>query len=138
MPKPGFSALRQGLYEQGIATRYAERLVTELREHRVDLEAERLAAGDSRSEAALRANQRLGSDAAIVAHVLARPELRGRCSGVRAALRALQPLGAVDAQWSGGTVAAPVIARWTVSVSLGSLMTVAMLFVLAQSIATGV
>lgn len=137
MPDSGFSALRQSLYERGVATGYAERLVTELREHRVDLEAESLAAGDSRSEAALRARQRLGSDAAIVAQVLARPELRGRWSSFRAALRPLQPVGSAGAYWSGGAVAAPTIARWTASVGLGALVTVAMLFALARTIAIG-
>ena len=41
-------SLRRRLYEQGIAKRYAARLVVELREHRDDLEAARLAAGDAR------------------------------------------------------------------------------------------
>ena len=138
MPDHGFSALRRNLYERGIATSYAERLVTELREHQADLEAERRAAGDSRTAAAARAGRRLGSDAAIIEQVFARPELRGRWSGVRAVWRQLPPLGVVSAQSTGGAVAAPCIARWTASVSLGSLLTVAMLFVLAQAIALGV
>ena len=138
MPDGDFSALRRNLYERGVAAGYADRLIAELREHRIDLEAERLAAGDSRSAAALRAGQRLGSEAAIAAQVLARPELRGHWSSLRALLRQLQPLDAVGAQWSGSAVAAPVIARWTASVSLGSLMTVATLFALARTITLGV
>lgn len=138
MPDTGFSALRRGLYERGIASRYAQRLVAELREHRIDLEAERLAAGDSRAAAALHAKQRLGRDTAIVAQVLARPELRGRWAGVRAAVRPLQPLGTVSGHWPDGGLAAPAIARWTASVSLGSLATVATLFALARTIAVGV
>ena len=104
-------SLRRRLYEQGIAKRYAERLVVELREHRDDLEAERLAAGDARSVAAAKAIQRLGSDSVIVAQVLARPELRGRWSRFRAACRALQSLDMGTLHWSGGGVAAPVIER---------------------------
>ncbi len=138
MPSNRFSMLRRSLDEQGVARRYAERLITELREHRADLEEERLAAGDSAREAALRARQRLGCDAAIVAQVLARPELRGRWSGFRAALFARQPLGAVGAPSSGEALTAPVIARWTASVSLGSLLTVALLLALARSITLGV
>ncbi len=138
MPDIDFSALRRSLYERGVATGYAERLVAELREHRVDLEAERLAAGDTRSEAVARARQRLGSDAAIAAQVLVRPELRGRWSSVRAALRPLLPVNALGAHRSVEPAAAPAIARWTASVSLGSLLTVAMLFALAQSITTGI
>ena len=88
--------------------------------------------------AAQRAGQRLGSEAAIAAQVLARPELRGHWSSLRALLRHLHPLGVVGAQWSGSAVAAPVIARWTASVSLGSLMTVATLFALARTITLGV
>ncbi|NIW23145.1 MAG: hypothetical protein GWN29_00470 [Gammaproteobacteria bacterium] len=110
----------------------------ELCEHRTDLEAERLAAGDSRSQAAAQAKKRLGSDAVIVAQVLARPELRGRWWRVRAALRQLQPVGATGAHWSGGAVATPIIARWTASVGLGSLLTIALLFALARSITLGV
>lgn len=138
MPDIRFNALRRSLYAQGIATDYAERLVEELSEHRRDLEAERLAAGDLRSVAAERAMRRLGRDAAIVAQVMARPELYGRWSRIRAWLRPLQPFGTAGTHWSGGAVAAPAIARWTASVSLGSLLTVATLFVLAQSIALGV
>ncbi len=137
MPSNDFNALRRGLYEQGIATSYADRLVAELGEHRADLEAERLAAGDSRSEAATRAKRRLGSEMAIVAQVVSRPELRGRWSNVRAALRTLLPLEAGGVHCSGGNIAAPVIVRWTASVSLGSLLTVALLLALAQSITIG-
>ena len=138
MPESGFSVLRRSLYERGVDAGYAERLLAELREHRVDLESEQLAAGDSHTEAALRARRRLGSDAAIVAQVLARPELRGRWSSIRAALRPLKPFGAVNDHWFGDVAAPPAITRWTASVSLGSLMTVVMLFALAQSITTGV
>lgn len=138
MPSNGFSILRRSLDEQGVAKRYAERLITELREHRADLEEERLAAGDSVANAARRARQRLGCDAAIVAQVLARPELRGRWSGVRAALFARRPVCAVGAPWSAEALTAPAIARWTASVSLGSLLTVALLLVLARSITLGV
>ena len=137
MPDIDFSALRQGLYEQGVATGYAERLVAELREHRVDLEAERLAAGDPRAEAAVRARQQLGSDAAIVAQVLARPELRGRWSSLRAALRPLQAIGVAAFMGRAALVAAPALARWTASISLGALATVVMLFALARTIAIG-
>ena len=137
MPEFDFSSLRQGLYERGVAAGYARRLVAELREHGVDLEAERLAAGDSRAEAALRARQRLGSDAAIVAHVLARPELRGRWSSLRAALRLSPSIGVTGVHGSGGAVAAPALARWTASISLGALATVVMLFALARTIAIG-
>lgn len=138
MPDIGFGALRQALYEQGVAAGYADRLVTELREHRRDLEAESLAVGNSPSKAALCAKQRLGSEAAIVAQVLARPELRGPWSSLRAALRPLQlAFASGETQWPAGMIAAPAVARWTASVSLGTLITIAMLFALAQTTAIG-
>jgi len=138
MPDPGFGALRQALYEQGVAAGYADRLVTELREHRFDLEAEGLAVGESPCKAALAAKQRLGSEAAIVAQVLVRPELRGTWSSLRAALRPLQlAFASGGTQWPAGTIAAPAVARWMASVSLGTLVTVAILFALAQTTVIG-
>jgi hypothetical protein len=140
MRDPGFGDLRKALFAQGIAASYADRLVMELREHHLDLVAEGLAAGDSPERAESSARHRLGNDVAIIAQVLARPELRGRwSSGVRAALKPLQlafaPLGP---QCLGGAVTAgPAIARWSVSIGLGTVLTLGLLFGLARTIALG-
>ena len=137
MPEVPFAKLRRALYAQGISARYAERLLTELREHRIDIEAESIAAGGSTDEAARQASRRLGRDTVILAQVLARPELRGRWSGFCAMLRSMQPvLACADAGWP-DTVGAPAIARWSVSITLGSVLTVTMLFALAQAVVIG-
>lgn len=132
-----FEQLRAILVDRGISARYADRLIVELEDHYFDVEAERLAAGDGRADAASTARESLGSDASIAAQVLSRPELSGRCCGIRLALRPIA-LALIAGSWGGGaTLAAPAIARWGASIAFGSMVTVALLFAMARTMAVG-
>jgi hypothetical protein len=64
------------LVEGGISPRRARRILLELEDHRLDLVAERRELGATLPEARAEADARLGSDDMLVAHLLARPELR--------------------------------------------------------------
>lgn len=76
MPDPRqFEALRLELLRGGTAPVYVERTLLELAEHYADLEADARDAGLSPAEAERRAREQIGDDHAIVAAVLARPEL---------------------------------------------------------------
>ena len=75
MPETRFEALRLELLKGGVAPFYVERTLIELEEHCTDLENAALAAGLDRHEAARRARESLGDEAAIVAAVLSKPEL---------------------------------------------------------------
>jgi hypothetical protein len=75
MPNREFEALRLELLRGGVSPIYVERTIIELGEHYEDLERDALGAGMSREEAAKTARTMLGSEQAIVAAVLARPEL---------------------------------------------------------------
>src|SRR5690606_19344337 len=76
MPDRRFERLRLELLHAGIAPAYVERTVVELADHYEDLESAARDAGRDAEEAARWAKQALGSEAAILAAVLARPELR--------------------------------------------------------------
>lgn len=77
MPNPQFESLRLDLLRSGVAPRYVERTIVELREHYGDLESAAIAAGLPVDEAAHLARAALGSDRAIAAAILAHPELLG-------------------------------------------------------------
>jgi hypothetical protein len=75
MPDRGFHELERQLLQGGIARAYVERTILELTAHCADLERDALAAGLSRAAAARAARTALGSERAISAAILARPEL---------------------------------------------------------------
>jgi hypothetical protein len=133
-----FERLEAILLGRGVASGYAERLIAELDDHCCDLESEHRAAGESASAAASMARDSLGSDLAIVEQVLVRPELRGRWSAIRAALRPLTAVLPLEPLALGGAVAGPALARWGVSITFGALLTVALLFAMARTVAIGV
>jgi len=133
MPDPGFEQLRQALFTRGISKTYTDRLIAELGEHYFDLEADRRAAGEAPPQAAAAARQALGSDTAIVMQVLARPQLRRWDPWVARLIGWAHGEAALL-----GPIAAPVIARWSASISLGVILTVGLLFALARAIAIGV
>jgi hypothetical protein len=133
-----FEQLRTILYDRGVCARYANRLVAELEDHYADAEAEQLAAGCSRDEARLTLTEQLGPSAAIAAEVLAHPELRGRCCGLRAVLRPMfSMLASTDRTTWDGVATAPAIARWSASITFGSMVTCALLLAMAQTMALG-
>jgi len=134
MPEPYFARLRLKLAEQGISARYIDRLVGELEDHAQDALTERRSDRiDRGSDSWL--TERFGSDAVIVAQVLARRELRGRLCGFRIALRPLaQHVGSVHAVATGGALWMPTLMRWSASITCGSFVTAALLFAMARSI----
>ncbi|HEX5047142.1 MAG TPA: hypothetical protein VFX89_08490 [Gammaproteobacteria bacterium] len=70
-----FESLKLELLRGGVAPSYVERTILELREHCEDLEADALAAGLEKEQAARLALAQLGSEESIAAAVLARGEL---------------------------------------------------------------
>ena len=75
MPDERFESLRLELLRGGVAPLYVERTILELGEHYADLDSAALASGYGAEEAARAARAALGSERAIAAAVLARPEL---------------------------------------------------------------
>ncbi len=71
-----FDGLREQLLRAGIAPRHVRRTLAELRHHHDDLMAEERAHGVRGAAADAAARERLGSDDALAAAVLARPGLR--------------------------------------------------------------
>src|SRR5688572_13605611 len=68
-------SLRLELLKGGVTPFYVERTIVELTEHYSDLESAALAAGLPADEAARSASAALGDEHAILAAILARPEL---------------------------------------------------------------
>ena len=68
-------SLRLELLRCGVTPFYVDRTIAELGEHYADLETAALDAGLSAEEAARSASSALGNERAIVAAILARPEL---------------------------------------------------------------
>jgi hypothetical protein len=75
MREARFESLRLELLRSGVTPLYVERTILELEEHYCDLENAALAAGFSADESARVAQDALGSERAIAAAILARPEL---------------------------------------------------------------
>jgi hypothetical protein len=71
-----FWALRERLLREGVAPKHVRRTVTELEAHRQDIVVELRDRGVPAAQAEVEARARLGSDDALAASVLARPELR--------------------------------------------------------------
>lgn len=71
-----FATLPERLLRAGVSPRRIGRLLGEIEAHFDDLVTELQASGLSRAESEARAEERLGSEDAIVADVMARPELR--------------------------------------------------------------
>ena len=68
-------SLRLELLKCGVTPFYVDRTIAELGEHYADLQSAALDAGLSAEEAARSASSALGNEGAIVAAILARPEL---------------------------------------------------------------
>lgn len=71
MPTRRFNSLRDRLTAEGIAPRYAQRLISELAQHWGDLVEAACAEGLSHGEAARHADQQIGTDEAIVEQIRA-------------------------------------------------------------------
>jgi hypothetical protein len=138
MPSAGFERLRGSLFERGISERYSQRLLAELEDHFEDLETEFRRSGRPAAEAVQAARAGLGSDDAILACVLSRPELARVDGWLNAVVRSLLMTFAPPLQPAVGHAdTGSAIARWSVSISLGTVLTVAMLLGLASTVASG-
>jgi hypothetical protein len=136
--EPYFERLATNLAEQGVSARYIDRLVAELEDHCADAAAEQGIAACPATPSEW-PRDRLGDAAAIVSQVVARPELRGRLSSCRVALRMLGSHGGGLAIRLGDTsMAGPVVMRWSASIACGATLTAALLLAMAQSIALNV
>jgi hypothetical protein len=126
MPDREFHALRGQLLNGGIARIYVDRTILELREHFADLEGDALAAGLSSAAATEAARTALGSEQAISAAVLARPELLAwnrRWPRVAACVTSVVFVGAVaEAPFVFCFHRAPDILRWSVAGALAAVL----------------
>lgn len=71
-----FESLSRRLVRAGIAPRHVRRLIAELEAHFIDLVAELRSTGLSQAECASQAAARLGTEDALAASIIARPELQ--------------------------------------------------------------
>jgi hypothetical protein len=122
MPDREFHDLRSQLLNSGIARIYVERTILELREHCADLEGDALAAGLSTAAAKEAARTALGSEQAISAAILSRPELLAwnrRWPRVAACMSSVVFVGAVaEAPFVFCVHRASDILRWSVAGAL--------------------
>jgi len=139
MQAPELDRLRLALLEGGVAPRFVERTILELREHYLDIAAAALDSGRSPDEAGELARAALGSERSIAAAVLAEPALlsfdrrwprSARWLRAAAFYLVLPAVPVVYCTQHGGT-----IVRWGASVSLGMMITSALLFLLQSFIA---
>ncbi len=86
------SALKERLLRAGVAPRRVSRIMAELEDHLDDLLAELAARGLDEASALAEAHERLGSEDALLASVLARPELKPWASRRPAVAFGLLPL----------------------------------------------
>ena len=142
MPSPKLNALTTSLRDGGVSSAYINRLVAELDDHYADLELEERATGREPAAAAVEALRRLGRQDTIAAEVLAKPELRSWPYRWPWIVRLLRPvlllllLPAVPVLACSGR--GPAIARWSVSISLGVVLTGGLLLAMAESILSAI
>ena len=84
--------LGRQLLRGGVGRRHVRRALRELRDHREDLVARMVAAGQERALALRDARQLLGDPAVLAARMIARPELRSRAQRFAWLLFGLAPL----------------------------------------------
>ena len=75
MREQPLESLRLELLRSGVAPFYVDRTIEELEDHYLDLESAALSSGASPEEAARNARESLGDARALVAAIVARPEL---------------------------------------------------------------
>lgn len=137
-PDLDMTELETRLLRAGIAPRHVRRTVTELREHMEDLVAAEHATGLSLPEARSRAARQMGSLDALVAEMRARPELRSwahhypRIAVLVYSLTCIALLPALPVL--AGVAHASLIARWSLCLMFGALVTASMFLVLQLSI----
>ena len=117
MPGGRFANLKERLLRAGIAPRPLRRLILELETHFDDLVSELRAAGLSEEDSRAQAAARLGTDAALEASILARPELKSWARRRPWAAFALLPLISMPLQF----VATMLLTMGAYRFSVGSL-----------------
>ena len=138
MRKPDFKQFKTSLLDAGIAPKHARRAATEIREHYDDIVEAHVASGLSRDVARRFAMQDIGDLGEIAAAMSAYPELRcwalrfPRLAVVVYPLTCLALLPAVPV--FAGVAHAPQVARWSMSLFLGALVTATMFLVMQLSI----
>lgn len=80
MSRPRFEDLQERLLTKGVAPRHVRRYLAEMQDHYDDLLDAELAKGAARTDAETRARAQLGSNEALAAAMLNRPELRSYAS----------------------------------------------------------
>lgn len=138
MPRPNFRQFRTSLLEAGIARKHADRAVIEMRDHYEDIVDAQIAKGLSRRAAEKVAMRDIGDLEGIAQAMSEYPELR--CWALRFPRVAivvypltclvLLPVAPVFA----GVAHAPQVARWSMSLFLGALVTAMMFLVMQLSI----
>ncbi len=142
MPSPKLTALKTSLRAGGVSAAYISRLLAELDDHYADLEREERATGREPAIAAVEALRRLGQQDTIAAEVLANPELRSWPDRWPWFVSLLRPvlllllLPALPVLACAGR--GPAIARWSVSISLGVVLTGGLLLAMAESILSAI
>ena len=99
MRSPRLAALAERLLRGGVGPGHAARIIGELEDHLDDLLAELSARGFDEASALAEAHERLGSEDALVASVLARPELTAWASRRPAVAFGLLPLAVFAASF---------------------------------------
>ena len=115
-----FESLRLELLRRGVTAVYVERTILELAEHYTDLESAARASGLEADEAARIAQDTLGDERAIVAAILAHPELLSfstRYPRVAHCLQSAAAIGALPGMPLMFCIAhRPQLARWAAAI----------------------
>jgi hypothetical protein len=133
-----FRSLKVELLRAGIAPGHVRRTVVELKEHVADIIESEMAAGSDLATARRRASREIGDPVDIVRGMRAYPELLcwerrfPRLAVVIYPLTCLALLPAVPVFI--GVAYAPQVARWSMSLLFGALVTASMLLLMQLSI----
>jgi TonB family protein len=138
VPRPNFKVLSRRLVEAGVAQHFADRIRSELQDHFADLEEELMQAQRIQRRAALEARRRLGSNDAIVAEFMKRPELFCWVYRSRWLLHLLRAVSLVllffRAVSAGLAAWRPALLRYALAAGLALAVTTGILFALQWSI----
>lgn len=139
MPEADFNALRDQLLDSGVAPRHVVRIISELSDHREDLELEALDRGYEPDAAKAQSEERIGTSQTIALHVLRQPELRCWIHRYPRLARLALPVAYVTmlplSPIYAGIANAPAVVRWCACLFLSAVVTAAMLLVMQVSIA---
>ena len=131
MPDFDIDTFRDRLLLSGIAPRYIDRAMSELRDHFEDIESKAAESGLSRADARRLAAERIGALESISRQYSNKPDLKRWGHRHPQLARVVFPAAYVImlpvAPIHAGIENAPLIIRWCASLLLGAIVTVAML-----------